>query len=326
MSDENLTPNFENPADVVSTVTQATGEVTKAAIEVVGNTVESASRASENAASRAPDEYADRVAELGKRLDTSQVDAGTEPSGANLTTRSVGERTSGPADTQLPDTSSDDHTAEPTGTRSDGPLNPAIKMVESADRSRAPAKEGTDPAETEIAEKDRYIQESLLDELDHATADAPFTNKHRDCYPPEAADLAERLPKRVMPDSGEKTHAVARWGDKALPTVISGHGELADYAKHLLLTHGCTDDEANFLKSHAEIKVVELVLRRAYMTDVEVAINYTPCGIEKQQDYKATCDKLLGRIFPVDGDRSLTVYGTDQDNQPYKKRYGRPQP
>ncbi|GAB3167510.1 hypothetical protein GCM10027258_92960 [Amycolatopsis stemonae] len=157
-------------------------------------------------------------------------------------------------------------------------------------------------------------------------ADTPFTNEHGDSYPPEAADLAARLPPRVTPGANERTHAVARSGGTILPTVTSGADSLTDATERLLRDHGCTQKQAEYLKYHAEIKVAELTLRRDDMTDVEVAINYTPCGVERQQEFAATCDKLLNRIFPRHGPRSLTVYGTYQDNRPYKTRYGRPQP
>ncbi|SFW12914.1 SCP1.201-like deaminase [Amycolatopsis australiensis] len=154
----------------------------------------------------------------------------------------------------------------------------------------------------------------------------PFTNSHGDSYPREAADLAARLPARVTPGASERTHAVARSGGTIFPTVTSGADSLTDATERLLREHGCTEKQAEYLKYHAEIKVAELVLRRDDLTDVEVAINYTPCGVERQQEFAATCDKLLNRIFPRHGARSLTVYGTYQDNRPYKTRYGRPQP
>ncbi|MEV6832049.1 DddA-like double-stranded DNA deaminase toxin [Amycolatopsis sp. NPDC051102] len=157
-------------------------------------------------------------------------------------------------------------------------------------------------------------------------ANTPFTNGHGDNYPREAADLAARLPPRVTPGANERTHAVARWSGTVLPTVTSGADQLTDASERLLRENGCTEAQARYLKYHAEIKIAELMLRRDDMTDVEVAINYTPCGIEVQQDFAATCDKLLDRIFPSTGQRSLTVYGTYQDNRPYRKRYGRPQP
>ncbi|MEV6871624.1 DddA-like double-stranded DNA deaminase toxin [Amycolatopsis sp. NPDC051128] len=317
---------FENPADVASTVAETTGEATKTDTEVAGNAVESASREPENAHSETPPEHADKAAQLGRQLDIPQIDASTKPSDTTLGTQSPADQTNEPTDTQPPDNSPNDHTAELTDAHSDSPSDPATETVEVADRSRAPAKEDTDPAAAKAVEKDRYKQGISLDELDHAAADEPFTNKHGDCYPPEAADLAERLPKRVVPDTQMRTVAVARWNGHVLPNITSGYDALASDAERLLRDHDCTPSQARYLKSHAEIKVAELMLRRADMTDVEVAINNTPCGIEKQQEYEATCDKLLARIFPDDGDRSLTVYGTYQDNQPYEKRYGRAQP
>ncbi|WIX92507.1 hypothetical protein [Amycolatopsis sp. DG1A-15b] len=125
MSGESLVPDFENPADVASTVAEAAGKVTKAVTEAVGKVVESASRASES--SEAPAEYTDKVAQLGRQLDTPQIDASTEPSDATLSTQSPGDQTNEPTDTQPPDNSPDDHTAELIDAHSDSPPDQAIE-------------------------------------------------------------------------------------------------------------------------------------------------------------------------------------------------------
>ncbi|WP_184724675.1 DddA-like double-stranded DNA deaminase toxin [Saccharopolyspora phatthalungensis] len=51
----------------------------------------------------------------------------------------------------------------------------------------------------------------------------------------------------------------------------------------------------------------------------EVAINYTPCGYERQRRLPNTCHRVLDRFLPEG--YSLTVYGTDQNNQPFRHTY-----
>jgi hypothetical protein len=152
---------------------------------------------------------------------------------------------------------------------------------------------------------------------------AVFTNEHGDRYPPEAAGLAKRLPKRVVPRTGDRTvGAVARNG-QYLMTIESGSDRagLVKDAEVLLQSMGI---EPKLLGYHVEIKLATfMLLRKPYLTDLEVAINYTPCGVERQMELADVCDKVLTRLFPSDGDRSLTVYGTYQNNAPFRKHYGR---
>jgi hypothetical protein len=54
----------------------------------------------------------------------------------------------------------------------------------------------------------------------------------------------------------------------------------------------------------------------------EITINNTPCGVERFQKFRAVCEKVLEETATRNG-MTLTVYGTYQDNRPYKRRYGR---
>ena len=48
-------------------------------------------------------------------------------------------------------------------------------------------------------------------------------NSQGDRYPPEATGLVEQLPKRVIPNNGERTVGVAKLGDRPLPPIESGY-------------------------------------------------------------------------------------------------------
>ncbi|WP_337824577.1 DddA-like double-stranded DNA deaminase toxin [Amycolatopsis sp. A1MSW2902] len=113
---------------------------------------------------------------------------------------------------------------------------------------------------------------------------------------------------------------------RVLPAVTSGgaNDPLTHRAKDLLREHGYTDRQADFLKYHAEIKVVALMRMNPAIGDVEIAINNTPCGVEEFADFTTVCTKALDRLLPAVGSQSLTIYGSYQDNRPYTKRYGRP--
>ncbi|MEV6442425.1 DddA-like double-stranded DNA deaminase toxin [Amycolatopsis sp. NPDC051716] len=123
-----------------------------------------------------------------------------------------------------------------------------------------------------------------------------------------------------------RTVAIPRLNGRKLPAVESG-GSVDDpvvkEAYQLLRRHGCTVQEAQFLRWHAEIKVAALMHRSAINAEVEIVINNTPCGTEQFRWHPNVCAKVLMRLFPPDSSMRLTVYGSYQNNRPYQRTFGR---
>lgn len=150
------------------------------------------------------------------------------------------------------------------------------------------------------------------------TGPPPLTNRHGDRYPPEAAGLAENLPARVVPRTGQRTVGVPRIAGKAAPPVSSGYDPVLSPAVTRRLTEMGVDSE--FLDGHVEPKVAAKMIQTG-QKDVELCINNVPCGIEVQRTWPDVCDKILDRFLPAG--YTLRVYGTTKDNQPFKRTYGR---
>jgi hypothetical protein len=152
----------------------------------------------------------------------------------------------------------------------------------------------------------------------------PYQNPHGDNYPPEAAIMAAALPKRVKPSTGDQTIAIVRVNGRIIPGTSSGGREAVDQsvadAAMLLRRLGFDGRTVNFLKTHAEIKVLAR-LQQFGVRHAEVTINNTPCGVESFPNFRAVCDKVLEGTTTRLG-MTLTVYGSYQDNRPYKRTYG----
>lgn len=151
-----------------------------------------------------------------------------------------------------------------------------------------------------------------------------YQNPHGDNYCAEAGIIAAGLPKRVTPNHDERTAAIVYINGRIIPGMISGGPERRDdntrRAADLLHDAGFQPGAVEFLKYHAEIKVFAMLQERG-VHNAQIAINYTPCGVERDQGKDIACDKALARLATRYG-LTLTVYGTYQNNQPFKKVYG----
>lgn len=147
-------------------------------------------------------------------------------------------------------------------------------------------------------------------------APPPITNHHGDAYPPEAAGLIEQLPPRVTPGAGNRTVGVIRLGDRLIPPMSSGeHPFWSPKVTDRLDSMGI---KADFLAAHVEMQLAEM-MRDTSTANAEVAINYTPCGYERQRALPDTCHRVLEDYLPEG--YNLTVYGTDRNNQPFRHTY-----
>ncbi|GAA0651025.1 hypothetical protein GCM10010174_88420 [Kutzneria viridogrisea] len=144
------------------------------------------------------------------------------------------------------------------------------------------------------------------------------TNGHGDRYPPEAAGLAETLPPRVVPRTGQRTVGVPRIAGTVAPPISSGYDPDLSPAVNRRLTQMGIDSD--FLDAHVETKIAAKMIETG-QRDVEVCVNYVPCGIETQRSWPDVCDKILDEFLPIG--YTLRVYGTTKDNQPFKRTYGR---
>ncbi|SDZ53570.1 SCP1.201-like deaminase [Saccharopolyspora shandongensis] len=54
-------------------------------------------------------------------------------------------------------------------------------------------------------------------------------------------------------------------------------------------------------------------------TEAELAINYTPCGVEQQRAMLDVCHRVLEEFLPIG--YTLIVYGTTQSNEPFRHTY-----
>ncbi|MDQ2589280.1 hypothetical protein CKY47_36230 [Saccharothrix yanglingensis] len=77
--------------------------------------------------------------------------------------------------------------------------------------------------------------------------------------------------------------------------------------KNMLLTQGYTTAQADYLKFHVEVKAAELLSHMPEVDHATIAINYTPCGVEMNTDYRTTCDKMLTPILTRLG-KSLRLF------------------
>jgi SCP1.201-like deaminase len=155
---------------------------------------------------------------------------------------------------------------------------------------------------------------SAKDEMPPPTG---ITNAHGDRYPQEAGALVAQLPKRVTPGAQERTVGVARMGDRELPEMSSGYDPVWSRAAEKHLESLGVNPER--LQHHVEVKLVAMMIDTR-QPHAEVAINYTPCGVEIQRLRPDTCDKVLGDLLPAG--YTVTVYGTTQDNKPFRRTYG----
>ncbi|MFC6093966.1 DddA-like double-stranded DNA deaminase toxin [Saccharothrix lopnurensis] len=152
-----------------------------------------------------------------------------------------------------------------------------------------------------------------------------YENPHGDRYPPQAGGSAAQLRPRVVPRSGDRTHGVMTINGRQVAELNSGtrnNPELVRKASGMLRGLGYRDAEIRYLHHHVEVKAVQLLTQFPNADHGEVTINNTPCGVETFQDSVIVCDKQLDRILEAFG-KSLTVYGTRQDNTPFTKTYGK---
>jgi hypothetical protein len=160
----------------------------------------------------------------------------------------------------------------------------------------------------------------LLPSWDELAVSRPVlvATMRRDRYPSAAGTLALNLPKRVTPSRQERTVGIAQLGNYQLPPISSGYdSHWSPLAEQRLEAIGVAPDR---LKFHVEIKLVAMMIETR-QTRAEIAINYTPCGVETQQFRPDTCDKVLDDMLPPG--YTLTVYGTTQNNEPFERTYGR---
>jgi hypothetical protein len=159
---------------------------------------------------------------------------------------------------------------------------------------------------------------SINDKQGFDAVSGSVTNSHGDRYPAHAAGLVEHLPPRVTPAAQQRTVGVARLGDRILPAFISGYDPMwSEQARHRLEQIAVSPD---ILQSHVEIKLVALMIDTG-QTHAQIAVNYTPCGVEVRRFAPDTCHRVLDDMLPVG--YTLTVHGTTQDNQPFTWTYGR---
>lgn len=146
-----------------------------------------------------------------------------------------------------------------------------------------------------------------------------ITNGHGDRYPPEAAGLIETLPRRVAPSQNERTVGAVRLdAGGEIPEISSESHRDWGLAKAARQRLGQLGIKTQLLHFHVEMKVAALIADTG-QTHAEVALNYTPCGYERQRRLPKTCHRLLERFLPEG--HSLTIYGTTQDNEPFRHTY-----
>jgi Double-stranded DNA deaminase toxin A len=147
---------------------------------------------------------------------------------------------------------------------------------------------------------------------------AAITNRHGNRYPPVAAGLADNLPARVVPRTGQRTVGVPRIAGQVAAPIEAGYDPALSPAVNRRLAQMGIASE--FLDAHVEMKIGAKMIQTG-QRDVEVCINNVPCGIEVQRTWPDVCDKILDEFLPAG--YTLRVYGTTKDNQPFTRTYGR---
>ncbi|SFT60115.1 SCP1.201-like deaminase [Actinopolyspora lacussalsi subsp. righensis] len=132
-------------------------------------------------------------------------------------------------------------------------------------------------------------------------------------YPPEAAWVADTLPRRVRP--GDKTvgYANGSFTDRfvsGVDHVWTPH--IQERARGL----GMSRWVIKALSSHVEMKVASMMIQRG-QRNAEVVINNVPCG--SRADQPPGCAQALERFLP--GESTLTVHGTTEAGEPFTQRY-----
>ncbi|WP_370943282.1 DddA-like double-stranded DNA deaminase toxin [Amycolatopsis sp. cg5] len=139
-------------------------------------------------------------------------------------------------------------------------------------------------------------------------------------YPVEVADYVSKLPARKDLKTGNFPQGRKTTGylvGKTVP-ITSGTGIGYPEAKEQLEAAGFEKGNANFLAMHVEMKLVLAVLRRdSRPSHIDIVVNNRPCRINVN---RPGCGAALERILAEAG-MSVTVYGTDESGNPFKRTY-----
>ncbi|MDQ3401777.1 MAG: hypothetical protein M3548_00055 [Actinomycetota bacterium] len=142
-------------------------------------------------------------------------------------------------------------------------------------------------------------------------------NRHGDRYPEEALPYSDDLPPRVR--RGERNspmtgHVLLDGRD--VGTISATRADVwTDEVAARIDSLGMPDDMFA-LTNHVEMKTVAMMIRNGARY-ARVIINHAPCG--SGPGLMIGCDQFLSDFIPKG--YSLTVLGTDQNGNPFKRTY-----
>jgi hypothetical protein len=143
------------------------------------------------------------------------------------------------------------------------------------------------------------------------------TNRHGDRYPP-GANNPDALPPRVTrrdlrsPMTGIVTIDGREMGELG----ATRHDPWAEQARERMTALGILPYVIDALYNHVEVKVVMAMIAMGARHG-EVTINNSPCGSQPYPPFG--CHQQLAELLPAG--RTLTVYGTTADGEPFERTY-----